>query len=570
MKNSLNAVLLSVAIFVGIVGGTACALAKTAAPKGMSYDSLPLVKKGGTFIDVLKANPITFNPLLIHTVPDREVEAYLDLSLFNHDGMTYEYYPALAEKVDISKDHKDYTYTLNKIAKWSDGTSVTTDDFIYTFDKMMDPKTEAAAQRSYYTGVSIQKMDVLKFKFHVEKPQFNSIDALNEFIPVQKAQFEKEADFNKARANLHPVVTGPYQVKAFSKDQFLTLERVPNWWAKDLPQFKARFNFDVVQLKIMSDPALAYETFLKGDMDAYNFNTDQYVLQARGSDKDKVGKTQNSGQKVWAMQFPSDAAQSWFGVALNQKHAFLKSLKVRQALTYLIDYDTLNQKVFYGLNDQCVTPFGGRTDNTPPELKNPKNLYHYDPKKAAELLKQDGWAGNGTDNFLHKSIDGKDTVLRFQLKFNLGSAPASGTVQMMKEEYKKAGIDLDLRSMDTTALFQDFEDSKFDAILMGWGGGGIYPDPRQLWHSASAAGGSNKESYRNPEVDQLIEKADFEFNMKKREKIMQKITTILYHDLPYIFLSERKFILEGLNSRVKSPRWVERYSTSVANDLFYF
>jgi microcin C transport system substrate-binding protein len=107
-------------------------------------------------------------------------------------------------------------------------------------------------------------------------------------------------------------------------------------------------------------------------------------------------------------------------------------------------------------------------------------------------------------------------------------------------------------------------------VFMGWGGGSIYPDPRQNWHSASAGGkGSNSIAYSNPQVDTLIDKANLEFDTKKRTKMLQEIGKILYEDVPYIFMVERDYVIMGFNSRIKSPKWIFNYGNVAAKEIFY-
>ena len=537
-----------------------------------SYDKLPVPKKGGTFTDTLMITPVTLNPLLVTNLDDRILTGYLFMGLMGRDAQTYDDLPGLAEKVDMSKDKKEYTFTLNKNAKWSDGSPVTSDDFEFTYNKLMDPKVEAAAERSFMNGVTFQKIDTLKFKFMVAVPKYNSLSVLTGFTPLQKKQFEHEADFNKSRENLHPIGTGPYLLKTISRDQYVTLERNPNWWAKDLPEFRAQDNFDTIQFKIIGDPALKYENLLKGNIDTLSFAADQYATQVKGVDKDKFGDKADSGKPIWASQFPTDGALPWYGLGLNQKNPILSSLKVRQALAYLIDYDAVTERAYFKTVYQSVSPFGSHTDNIPPELKvGGAQRYKLDPKKAAALLKEDGWEDSDKNGTLDKMINGKKTPLHLEVKLYSSNAAAMKAVQIFKETFKKAGIELMIRPMDGTALYKDFDDKNFDLVYMGWGGGSIYPDPKQNWHTDSIAnGGSNTVSYSNPKVDKLIDQANLEFDKKKRTKLLQGINRELYHDLPYIFLVERGYILQGLNSKIKSPVWSQRYSIEVSKELFHF
>ncbi|MBS1958833.1 MAG: hypothetical protein JST80_05100 [Bdellovibrionales bacterium] len=534
-----------------------------------AYSKLPVPKKGGTLYVVSSSNPTTLNPLLDTNMVDRQINSWLFMSLMSIDPDTYELIPGLAEKMEVSKDKKEYTFTLFKDAKWSDGTPVTSDDIVFTFEKLMDPKVEAAPLRGYFSGVTLEKIDAQKVKFKIDAPRFNTRDFIASFTPIQKKEFEHETDFNRSKENLKPTGNTAYKFKSFSRDQSVILERDPNWWASKQPDNRALYNFDTIHFRIIPDPTLSYERLLKGEIDVMEVNTDVYHTQILGVDKDKVGTKANSGKAVWANKFTSDGAFPWFGLAMNYKSP-LFTKKTRHAIAYLIDYKAVIDKAFFGLPEKCLTPFGSNTENTDPSLRKKENQYSYDPKKAAALLKEDGWADTDGDNLLDKVIDGKKTKFSFVMKINGGSAPALNSAQILKESFKKAGIELEIRTEELAAYFKDVNDSNFEVIIAGFGGGSIFPDPKQIWHSDSAGGkGSNTVGYSNPKVDKLITKANLEFDRKKRAKLLQEIGKILYDDLPYVFLIEKHYSLEALNSRIQAPRWMFKYSSGVAKEVFH-
>ncbi len=556
----IQALLIAISIFVG-----STTEAKTV------YETVPTPIKGGTYYDSLSSNPLTLNPILEESLDDRKVISFTTMSLYDRDPDSYEFFPSLAEKEEVSKDKKTYTYTLNSKAKWSDGTPVTSDDFVFSFEKIMDPKVEAAALRSFLGGVKIEKIDARKFKFIVENPRFNTRDFLKtSIIPVQKKQFDGESDFNKSAKNLRLVVCGPYKLKSISRDQQVELEFVSDWWAKDLPSYKNRFNFKNIVLRIIPDGTLRYERWLRGDIDGITFRPDQFALQVRDKDKDKIGAGPDSKQNVWANNFPVKGSMGWYGVAWNLTHPILQSLKVRQAIAYSVDYKAIVDRAFFGLVKQALGPFGSSSDNTDAGLKAGKGTFTNDQKKASALLKADGWADTDGDNVLDKVIAGKKTPLKINVKFFTDNVAAKQSLQMIKENLKKIGVELELKATEGSALYSDFDDRKYEGLFIGWGGGSIYPDPKQNWHSDSAKEkGSNNTSFKNPEVDQLIEAANKEFDMKKRAKHLQKIGKILYTEQPYLFLMERFQVLMGENSRVKSPRWVFKYSYEPSSDMYY-
>jgi peptide/nickel transport system substrate-binding protein/microcin C transport system substrate-binding protein len=539
------------------------------AAKGSVYARLPVPKKGGVFYDVTKINPVTLNPLIEKNLEDRELISYLFMPLMSRDPDTYDRIPALAEKVESTKDNKEHVFTLRKDAKWTDGTPVTADDVVFTFQKTMDPKVEAAAQRSFLSGVSIEKVDTLRVKFKVETPKFNSLDFIASLTPIQKKQFENESDFNKSREGLRPIGNTGYKFKSASRDQNVIFEYVPGWWGEKDPEYRATHNFETIHFRVIPDDTLAYERMLKGEIDTMTISADKFATQVRGVDKERVGTQANSGKTIWADQFKSNGSLPWFGMALNYKNPIFTQ-KTRQAIAHLVDYETVIQKAFFGLTQKCLTPFGSNGPNLDPKRKSSEKQYKFDAEVAMTLLKADGWADTDGDNILDKKIDGKTVPFKFEFKYSAANGPANSTAQILKESFKKAGIQMSLRPSEGAALYKDFEEKNFDATFMGWGGGSIFPDPRQIWHSSSAQGnGSNSVSYSNPKVDALIDQANLEFDRKKRAKMLQEIGNILYEDLPYIFLVERKFVLQLIHSRIQSPKWIFNFGTSVAKDLFY-
>jgi microcin C transport system substrate-binding protein len=543
--------------------------ARSAAFARASFDGFAPVKKGGTFSEAIEQTPLSLVPLLITTLADREISRFILMPLLERDFETFAHVPALAEKLEVSRDKKEYTFTLDSRAKWSDGTAVTSDDMIFTFEKIMDPKVEAGAVRAFLEGVSITKIDQRRFKFRVLDPKYDSADYLATLYPIQKKQFENEADFNKSKETLRPIGNGPYRVRSISRDQSVILERVTNWWAKDTDYGKARANFDQLQLKIIAEATLRYESWVKGDLDTTLLSYDQFALQARGSDKDKVSDRPGSDKPLWAKALPSNGSLPWWGVALNYKTPVFAGVKTRQALAMLVDYESVKRDIYHGLVEQSVSPFGSRSGNAPAELKNKSQIYRFDRAKAAALLKADGWSDTNGDSILDKAIDGKRIDFKFVFQISATNQAAIKFAQFYKETVKKAGIEVVVRPMDSAAFFRAFDESAFEATLISWGGGSIYPNPRQLWASSSIKNGSNRVGYSNPKVDKLIEKANTEFNQPKRSKILQEINRMIYNDVPYIFLFERNAILQGFNSRLKSPRWSAKYSTEVDKQFFY-
>ena len=555
-----------VTLALGVIIASTCLAANPYSKNaGEAYRKLPDVKKGGTLYLHMLSNPKVLNPLLVTDVDYADILPWVFARLMEYDKDTGEYYPLLAEKVEVSKDHKVMTYTLRKDAVWEDGTPVTADDAEFTFTTLMDMKTESAALRTYFEGYKFEKVDASTIRFTCEKPNVNSVNEINDdFKIIQKKQYAGVADFNKAKGIIAPIGSGAYKVKSFSRDQSLVLERNKDWWGFKVPGFKNQYNFDSIVFRIIPDQALAYEKLLKGDLDILAMNAETYGNKVRGSDKDKFGKDASTDKSVWADHIRTKAPAQWSYIGWNMKRPMFESKKTRQALAYLINYEDIINKVYYGEAIRSISPFGSSTPNVAPDQKS--KMFKFDIQKGLAMLKADGWSDLDKSNTLSKMINGKPTKFEFTLRYNSENPMRAKISQIVKEQFKKAGVIVNVQALEFNSLLDNMDSRDFDAVVMGWGNGMLQSDSKQIWHSKSWENkGSNAVGYSNPEVDKLIEQASAEVDAAKHFKLNQKIGTMIYDDQPYAFLIELPGYIAGFQTRkVKAKHWSMKYDSTPA------
>jgi ABC-type transport system substrate-binding protein len=206
--------------------------------KKIFYDTIPSAIKGGSLSYSLSNDPKVMNPLLSTDSASVAIEGYIWMSLFSIDSETLDLIPALAKSYSVSADRKRYTFWLNEEARWQDGTPVTADDIKFTFDTLMNTKTHSAALRSYFEGVNLKIIDTYSFVFNVSEPQFNTLNTLASFTPIQKKQFENSKDFNNDKGIMNPIGNAAYIMSRYMRGQRITLKRNKGWWAAKLPQYK--------------------------------------------------------------------------------------------------------------------------------------------------------------------------------------------------------------------------------------------------------------------------------------------------------------------------------------------
>jgi len=183
-------------------------------------------------------------------------------------------------------------------------------------------------------------------------------------------------------------------------------------------------------------------------------------------------------------------------------------------------------------------------------------------EKAKQILSAAGWSDSDKDGLLDKKLNGK--LVPFGFEILNANKDSEKVITVIKEDMKKAGVKLKITTVDWTAFVKALNERKFDAVIMSWGGGGVQPDPNQIWHSKSIAGtGSNFVSYKNAKVDALIEKAVTITDRKKRLAEFHKIHAMIAEDTPYIFLFEPKYELYAVSSRIERPQDTYVYSRGV-------
>jgi len=552
-----------IALFFLIVSPSTFASSPYSKTAGDAYAKLPSAKKGGTIYTLLQGNPKALNTLLTDDTESQNVIHYIFARLFDQDRESGEYFPMLAEKLDVSKDHKVMTYTLRKEAKWQDGTPITTEDFEFTYEKLWDQKVEAAPLRAFIGPFKFEKVDAQVFKITVETPNVNTLpNIMDNFVPIQKKQYAGVTDFNKSKAIIDPIGSGPYKLKSYSRDQKVELERVKGWWGDALPYYKNLNNFDEIVFRVIPDSALSYEKFMKGEIDVMEMNSETFGNRVKISDKDKVGLEPGS-KNIWAKHFITQAPAPYTYVGWNEKRPMFASKKTRQALAMLIDYDQITEKVYHKEGIRCVSPFGSNTPNAAPDQKS--RAFNLNPKKALELLKADGWADTDNDSVLDKIIDGKKVKFEFTIRYNSENPMRAKVAQMIKEQFKKAGILVNVQAMEWNSYLAEIDNRSFDAIVMGWGKGSLYPDANQIWNSKSYENkGSNTTGYHNAEVDALIADSLKELNVQKRFKIMQKMGALIYDDQPYAFIVEIPGFIMGVHSKIQAKKWAMKYDDAPA------
>jgi len=335
-----------IACLAALIVGVGCTKQPATSPAGPapSEASVPEARGAGPAVDGdwllsrLSNEPAHLNPL---TYSDAYAAALVDLmfdSMLDRDNETLEIIPKLAEKWEVSEDHLEYTFLLRKDAVFSDGTPLTAHDVKFTFDKLMDPATDAARLRNYYQDItSCEVVDDHTVRFTCARPYFKHLTMLGGLSVIPRHIYG-EGDFNTHTRNREPLGSGPYVFESWETGLQITLARNKRYWG-DKPHVLKRV------YTIITNANAAFQVLERQELDTMALTPEQWVNQAAGAEFEA---------KFNKFQYYT-AFYNYVG--WNQRLPQFEDKRVRRALTMLLDRKTILETIFYGLGEVVTGNF---------------------------------------------------------------------------------------------------------------------------------------------------------------------------------------------------------------------
>ena len=475
------------------------ALANPEVPKDIEWltnDSDPVyaspdAKKGGTLHTAVTSFPLTFRVV----GPDSNSSfrsAILDnqLSLVGIHPNTLNITPELAAHWAFGKDKKTMYFKLNKEARWSDGKPITAHDFAFTLEFMRSKHIVAPWYNDYYTK-EIEKVVVYDdHTLAVVSTKAQPDLHLKLGIHPTPKHFYGELGQDFVRKYNWKIVpnTGPYQMSDFQKGKYVKFKRKRDWWAKDLLYYRNRFNVNTVVYTVVRDFNILWEYFKKAKIDAFGITLPDFWHV-----KTKTPVVQNGYvNKIW---FFNDTQQSATGMWLNQDRQIFKDKNVRYAFAHAMNIQRVIERVLRGDYFRLEHGFMGYG----PYSNNTIKARRFDLERVDYYMQEAGWTRGG-DGIWEK---GKR---RFSVEVVYSHEAHTPRLVVLKEEAKKAGMELRLQKLDSSAAYKKIMEKKHDVAWMGWSTS-LRPQYWEHFHSVNAhkPQTNNITNTDDPEMDRLID-----------------------------------------------------------------
>ncbi len=431
-------------------------------------------------------------------------------------------------------------YTIQPEATWGDGTPITTEDVMFTWEIGRVEESGVGNLEMYRSMERIEIHDDKRFTVHRDRRECG-FEGIGDFRPVP-AHLEREAFADPAeyaQRSLYETDTtnpglyfGPYRITRVDPGALVVLERNPTWWGKEPA-------FDRITFKIFENTSALEANLLSGNID--------YIAGEAGISLDQaLGFEKRHGDKYEIIYKPGLLYEH---IDLRLDNPILADVRVRQALLHATDREALSDRLFEGkqpVAHTSVHPLDAVFFEDVP-------VYPFDPDRAVALLEEAGWT-EIRDGIRHNAAGERLTL---EIMTTAGNRVRELVEQILQSMWRDVGVDLRIRNEPPRVLFgQTLRERRFpDMAMFAWFSA---PEniPRSSLHSdmvpteANGFSGQNYTGYNNPEMDETLEALRVQCDDDDQTALWNRLQTIYAEDLPVLPLYFRS------NAYIM-PQWLE-------------
>ena len=498
----------------------------------------------------IAADVQTFNTLFAFSyeesvITDLLYPGLLDFRWDNDKGELVPY-PMIAKEWQWSEDSSYIKFTLRDDIFWSDGTKLTSNDVVYSYDMFSDPDVQSRLIGTFsflYLDkdgqIDIEKtftvISTTDFEIHFAKNA--AVRLVDISIPIiQEDIFSnvRRNELSKNNLSFESVSCGAYKLKKWDKNQTIILEADSNSFLfspdqiteivfKIIPDYTSR----ILQLK-KGDIDLA-ELIKVDDLEDLKNENNLSVINNAGREYDYIG---------WNNIDPDS-----FAAGEIKPNKLFGSRNVRKALTMAINRKEILDEYLLGQGELASSPVS-------PIFKSDYNKaitpYTFDPGEAKKLLALDGWKDEDKNGVLEKG----DIEFKFKMYYPVGNPLREYACVVVKNNLQSIGIDVSTEKMELGTFIDNLYDRKLNSWMAGWG----IPIPLELkpyWYSDPNIGMLNFACYENPEIDKILDELDTKIKDERRNELVKQFQKIIHEDEPVTFLYWTPNIV-AYNKRIKN------------------
>ncbi|MEE1920641.1 extracellular solute-binding protein [Pseudomonas sp. 148P] len=480
----------------------------------------PDAPKGGIFRQNGFGSFDSLNPFISKGVPADNIELVYDTLARASLDEPFTEYGLLAKQIEKAPDNSWVRFYLRPEARFQDGQPVRAEDVVFTFNTLM--KSGAPLFRGYYADVAeVVAEDPLRVLFKFKHGNNRELPLILGQIAVLPKHVWEGRDFAKGGLET-PVGSGPYKVAEVKPGRSIRLERDRNYWGKDLPINRGFYNFDTITVDYYRDNTVALEALKAGQFDywfetsAKNWATAYNIPAVRE-------------KRLIREEIPNGTPTGMQGFVFNLRRPVFQDVRVRQALSLLLDFEWTNKQLFNGAYTRTdsyfensemaakglpgedelklLEPLRGKIPEQvfSEAFKNPvtdaSGMIRNQQRQAYKLLQEAGWRIEND-----KMVDAQGKPLT--IEFLLAQTEFERILLPYKRNLADLGITLNIRRVDVAEYINRLRSRDFDMIVGGFPqSNSPGNEQREFWQSSSAdnPGSRNYMGLKDPAVDSLVE-----------------------------------------------------------------
>lgn len=483
----------------------------------------PQAPKGGRLVLGSFGSFDNTNPLIIKGEAVAGVREYVYESLMSRGlDEPFTLYGLLAETIEVPDDRSSITFHLNPKARFSDGKPVTADDVLFSFELLKEKGRPN--HRSYYAKVAkAERLSDHDVRFTFDAGGDREIPLILGLMPVLPKHLIDPETFENTTLEA-PVGSGPYKMAKIDPGRAITYERDPNYWGKDLPVNRGRFNFDEIRFDYFREASVMFEAFKTGQIDLWPEDDPRRWSNAYDFPAARDGK-------VVRETFDIGLPAGMTALVFNTRRKVFADPRVRQALILLFDFEWINRTLYAGLYDRTESYFERSilsSSKRPADARERKLLEPYaksvkpeimdgtyrfpmtdgsgrnreNQQKAFRLLKDAGY------ELKSGKLINKKTGKQLEFEILAASTAQEGLLLSFARDVERLGIKVKLRVVDSAQYQQRLTNYDYDMIQNTWVSS-LSPGNEQIfrWSSstANAPGSYNFAGVENPAADAMID-----------------------------------------------------------------
>ena len=486
-------------------------------------DASPRAVKGGTLRFSAARPPKSYNAYIDTSSYTRMTFSLMYDTLVSNDRHTLEFVPSLARRWAVSEDGGEFLFEIDERAKWSDGAPVTAKDVKWTFDAILDPKSDTGpykAMLAVFESPEILGERLVRFRKKGSSPRdWRDLMNCGGFWILPAHAFAGK-DLAKIDFTNAPV-SGPYALSRVEENILAEFSRRGDWWRAGTPAAEGLYNFDRIVLKYFIEESNAFEALKKNKVDVLP------VYMARTM-RDGVKGDLFGLNRILVRRVRNHKPIGFQGFAMNMRRPPFDDRRVREAMAKLVDREMMNSVMMSG---EYHLQNSFYSDLYSAECKCRNDMILYDFEGAKKLLAEAGWAKNPATGLLEKN------GVPFAFTFLSRSQTEDKFLAVFNESLEKLGIKMKIDRKDFSVWMRDMDSFNFDMTWQSWSAG-IVKWPETMWISSEAdrKGSNNTVGFKSAAVDALIAAEKSMATMDERNEAMRKIDKLISDERPFAFL----------------------------------